>query len=110
MSERIATCISYSEIVDRRSLRWAAAVGTAVVVAELAVVLLRPRDGLIEPAPVRAQSYFSDSEIEHAREYRRPQLALYGAIVVTEFGLLALLVARPPQRLRGRRRGAGPYC
>ena len=73
-------------------------------------MLLRPRDGLIEPAPVRAQSYFSDSEIEHAREYRRPQLALYGAIVVTEFGLLALLVARPPQRLRGRRRGAGPYC
>jgi STE24 endopeptidase len=101
MSERIATCISYSEIVDRARLRWAVAVGAAVVVAELAVVLLRPRDGIIEPAPVSAQSYFSDSQIEHARSYRRPQLALYGAVVAVEFGVLALLVARPPRRLRG---------
>jgi len=77
------------------------AVGAAVVVAELAVVLLRPRDGVIEPAPVSAQSYFSDSQIEHARSYRRPQLALYGAVVAVEFGVLALLVARPPRRLRG---------
>jgi len=101
MSERIATCISYSEIVDRTRLRWAVAVGAAVVVAELAVVLLRPRDGVIEPAPVTAQSYFSDSELERARDYRRPQLVLYGTIVAVEFGLLALLVARPPKRLRG---------
>jgi len=101
MSERIATCISYSEIVDRARLRWAVAVGAAVVVAELAVVLLRPRDGVIEPAVVRAQSYFSDSEIERARDYRRPQLALYGGVLAVELGLLALLVARPPARLRG---------
>jgi len=65
------------------------------------VLLLRPRDGVIQPARVSAQSYFSDSEIEHARAYRRPQLALYGGVLVTEFGLLALLVARPPARLRG---------
>ena len=77
------------------------AVGAAVVVAELAVVLLRPRDGVIDPAPVNAQSYFSDSQIERAREYRGPQLALYGGVVAVEFGLLALLVARPPRRLRG---------
>jgi STE24 endopeptidase len=101
MSERIATCISYSEIVDRARLRWAVAVGAAVVVAELAVVLLRPRDGVIEPAPVNAQSYFSDSQIERARDYRRPQLALYGGVLVVELGLLALLTARPPARLRG---------
>jgi STE24 endopeptidase len=97
----MATCISYSEIVDRARVRWAVAVGAAVVVAELAVVLLRPRDGIIEPAPVSAQSYFSDSQIEHAREYRRPQLAIYGAVVTVELGILALLVARPPRRLRG---------
>ncbi len=77
------------------------AVGAAVVVAELAVVLLRPRDGVIEPAPVNAQSYFSDSQIERARDYRRPQLALYGGVLVVELGLLALLAARPPARLRG---------
>ena len=77
------------------------AVGAAVVVAELAVLLLRPRDGVIEPAPVQAQSYFSDSQIERARDYRRPQLALYGGVLVVELGFLALLVARPPSRLRG---------
>jgi STE24 endopeptidase len=101
MSERIATCISYSEIVHRTRLHWAVAVGAAVVVAELAVLLLRPRDGVIEPAEVRAQSYFSDSQIERARDYRRPQLALYGGVLAVELGLLALLVARPPARLRG---------
>jgi STE24 endopeptidase len=101
MSERIATCISYSEIVDRARLRWAMAVGAAVVVAELAVVLLRPRDGVIEPVPVSAQSYFSDSQIERARDYRRPQLALYGGVLVVELGLLALLATRPPAALRG---------
>jgi STE24 endopeptidase len=65
------------------------------------VLLLRPRDGLIEPAEVRAQSYFSDPQIERARTYQRPQLALYGGVLVVELGLLALLVARPPARLRG---------
>jgi STE24 endopeptidase len=87
--------------VDRTRLRWAVAVGAAVVVAELAVLLLRPRDGVIEPAEVRAQSYFSHSEIERARDYRRPQLALYGGVLAVELGVLALLAARPPARLRG---------
>lgn len=64
-------------------------------------MLLRPREGVIEPAPVNAGSYFSDSQIEHARAYRRPQLALYGGVLAVEFGLLALLVVRPPARLGG---------
>ena len=65
------------------------------------MVLLRPREGLIEPAPVRAESYFSASEIERARDYQRPQLALYGGALVVQIGVLALLVARPPRRLGG---------
>jgi STE24 endopeptidase len=65
------------------------------------MLLLRPRDGLIEPAEVRAQSYFSDLQIERARDYQRPQVALYGGVLVVELGLLALLVVRPPARLRG---------
>ena len=77
------------------------AVVVAVVAAEVAVVLLRPRDGVIEPAAVRAQSYFSPAQIERARDYRRPQLALHGGALVAELGLLVLLVARPPRRLRG---------
>jgi STE24 endopeptidase len=87
--------------VDRGRLRWGAAIVAAVVVAELAVVLLRPRSGVIEPAPVRTESYFSAPELERARDYRRPQLALYGGVLAVELGLLALLVARPPARLRG---------
>ncbi|CAN5633098.1 hypothetical protein BH20ACT17_BH20ACT17_09770 [soil metagenome] len=73
----------------------------AVVVAEAAVVLLRPRGGIIEPAHVRPQSYFSAQQIERARDFQRPQLVLYGGILVVELALLALLVARPPRRLRG---------
>ena len=65
------------------------------------MVLLRPRSGVIEPAPVRTESYFSASQIERARDYRRPQLAIYGGVLAVELGLLALLVARPPARLRG---------
>jgi STE24 endopeptidase len=87
--------------VDRARLRWGVAIVAAVVVAELAVVLLRPRSGVIEPARVSTESYFSATEIERARDYRRPQLAIYGAVVTIEVGLLALLVARPPRRLGG---------
>jgi STE24 endopeptidase len=101
MSERIATCISYSEIVDRARLRWGVAIVAAVVVAELAVVLLRPRSGVIEPAQVSTESYFSVSQVDRARDYRRPQLAIYGGVLAIEVGLLGLLVARPPRRLRG---------
>jgi STE24 endopeptidase len=77
------------------------AIAAAVVVAEVAVVLLRPRAGLVEPAPVRAESYFSASQIERARDYNGPQLALYGGALAVQIGVLALLVARPPRRLGG---------
>jgi hypothetical protein len=36
--------------VDRARLRWGAAIVAAVIVAEVAVVLLRPRNGDNEPA------------------------------------------------------------
>jgi STE24 endopeptidase len=80
---------------------------TALVVAEAAVLLLRPRHGVIEPAPVRAESYFSPSEIERARDYRRPQLALFAGGLVVQAGVLLLLVRRPPRQLR--RRWRRPY-
>jgi STE24 endopeptidase len=67
----------------------------------VAVVLLRPRHGVIEPAPVRTESYFSASELERARDYRGPQLAIYGGVLAIEIGVLALFVARPPRRLQG---------
>ncbi|HVF79556.1 MAG TPA: M48 family metallopeptidase [Solirubrobacteraceae bacterium] len=87
--------------MERARLRWGVAIIAAVIVAEVAVVLLRPRNGVIEPARVSTESYFSVSDIERARDYRRPQLAIYGGVLAIEFGVLALLVARPPRRLQG---------
>jgi len=84
------------------------AIVVAVVIAEAAVALMWPRHGVIEPAPVRAASYFSGTELERARDFRRPQVVLGLAAMAVELGLLALLVARPPRRLRGAfRRGCG---
>ncbi|MFP5362004.1 MAG: M48 family metallopeptidase [Thermoleophilia bacterium] len=87
--------------MDRARLRWGAAIVAAVIVAQVAVVLLRPRNGVIEPARVSTESYFSASQLQRARDYRRPQLAIYGAVVAVELGLLVLLVVRRPRRLQG---------
>jgi STE24 endopeptidase len=86
--------------IDRRRLGLPLAVVGAVVVAEAAVLLLRPRSGAIEPAPVSARSYFSADQIERARDFRRPQLALFAGQTLVELGVLVLLVRRPPRRLR----------
>ena len=77
------------------------AIVAAVVVAEAAVALMWPRHGVIDPAPVRAASYFSGEEIERARDFRRPQLLLSLAAFAVELGILVLLVRRPPRVLRG---------
>src|SRR3954452_16353450 len=76
------------------------AVGIAVVAAGAATFALRPRSGLIEPAPVAAKAYFSPSELDRVHDYREPQrwLALGGLAI--EGGTLALLALRPPRRLR----------
>ncbi|HYM59081.1 MAG TPA: M48 family metalloprotease [Solirubrobacteraceae bacterium] len=83
-----------------RTLRLPVALVAAVVVAEVAVVLLRPRDSGPEPVVVDARAYFSPGQIEKGRDFRRGQLALYGARLLIEGGLLVLLVRRPPERLR----------
>jgi STE24 endopeptidase len=77
------------------------AIVVAVVVAEAAVALMWPRHGVVGSAPVRAASYFSGAELERGRDFRRPQVLLGLAAMAAELGLLALLVARPPGRLRG---------
>ncbi|MGZ4268144.1 MAG: M48 family metalloprotease [Solirubrobacteraceae bacterium] len=84
-----------------RSPRVASAVVAALAVAEAAVLLLRPRDGVIEPVHVEAESYFTAAQIERARAYRRPQLALFAAGTAIEAGALAALARRPPGVLRG---------
>src|SRR5919198_6269964 len=100
MSERTAMRMANVQEVARGRLRLPLALATAVVVAEAAVLLLRPRDGVIDPAPVRVRSYFSQHYLERARDFRRPQLALFGGQLLVEGALLGYLARRPPRRLR----------
>ena len=85
-------------------LRLPIAVVAALVVAEAAVLVMRPR-GLLEPLDVAPRAYFSAAQIEKAEGYRDGQLWLLGARTAIELGLLVLVVARPPGfLLRPRRR------
>jgi Zn-dependent protease with chaperone function len=79
-------------------------VAAALAAAEAGVLLLRPREAVPEPAPVKAGDYFSDAELRRARAYRRPQRALALGGLAADTALLAVLAARPPGVLRRRRR------
>jgi STE24 endopeptidase len=99
MSEMTAMRMCTVEGVDRGRLRLPIALVAAVAVAEAAVLLLRPREGVIDPERVNARSYFSPAELERARDFRRPQLALFGVALVVQGALLVVLVRRPPRVL-----------
>src|SRR4051812_2469230 len=75
------------------------AVGVAVAAAGAATVALRPRSGLMEPAPVDAEGYFSTEEIDRARRYQRPRRALGYAGLALEGAALGALASRPPRAL-----------
>jgi STE24 endopeptidase len=101
MATRMAGVIVYSVL---KRLRLPVAVVAALVVAEAAVLLMRPRDGLA-PVDVAPQTYFSAAQLERAEDFRAGQLWLYGTRLAIEIGLLVYLVRRPPARLaRGFRR------
>lgn len=78
------------------------ALATAVLAGEGALALLRPRDGVVPPQPVDVTGYFSRAEIDRARAFRRPQLAIGMASGAARLALL-LAAAR---HTRGR--GATP--
>jgi STE24 endopeptidase len=84
-------------------LRLPIAVVAALVVAEAAVLIMRPRD-LLEPLDVAARAYFSVAQIEKAEAFRSGQLWLYGGQVAVELAVLALIVRRPPRWAMGGRR------
>jgi STE24 endopeptidase len=96
MSETIATCIYLHQTVRER-WKVSVAVVAAVAVAEAVALLLRPRAGLVDPAPVKAASYFSPAELDRARDFRGPQLALYGGILLVQGAVLVALVRKPPR-------------
>ena len=72
----------------------------AVVVAEGAVLLLRPRDLGPAPVPVEPRAYFSPAQLEKAEDFRSGQLLLLGARLLIELGVLVVLVRKAPPRLR----------
>ena len=88
----------------RRSWRLPVALVTAVVVAEAAVLVMRPRDRGPEPVPVEPRAYFSEAQIEKAEAFRTGQLWIYVAQTAIGLGVLVLIVRRPPERLAALRR------
>jgi STE24 endopeptidase len=84
----------------RERLRLPLVLVAAVVVAEGAVLLMRPRDAGPDPLPVEARAYFTPAQITRAEDFRGGQLWLYGARVAIDLGVLVLIVRRPPPALR----------
>jgi STE24 endopeptidase len=84
----------------RRTLGLPIALVAAVVAAEGAVLLFRPRDLGPAPVPVDARAYFSPGQLEKAVDFRSGQLWLYGARLLIELGVLVVLVRKAPPRLR----------
>jgi Zn-dependent protease with chaperone function len=75
------------------------AIGVVVVAAGAATFLLWPRNGVIEPAAVDAQSYFTPQQLQRAEDFRGLQRWIGAGGLVVSTGALALLAARPPRLL-----------
>src|SRR3954471_22360362 len=76
------------------------AVGIAVVAAGAATFALRPRDELIQPAPVAATDYFSASQLDRIHDYTGTQRLLGLGGLALSTGTLAIIALRPPRRVR----------
>ncbi len=90
-------------------MRLGATAIAAVIVAEAAAWLLRPRE-VVEPVEVSESSYFSDQEIERAEDYRSGQrLLMVGSLAAQGVVLLVLVAGRPaPARRLLERAGERP--
>ena len=82
----------------RRS-RLPLAILLAVAAAAAATLLLRPRSGLIEPAAVDAESYFTPFQLDRAEDFRSLQRLIGVGGLLVSTGTLVLLAWRPPRRL-----------
>jgi STE24 endopeptidase len=71
----------------------------AAIAAGGATLLLRPRAGVVKPAPASAGDYFTPQQLDRARDYRGPQRTILLASLALEGAVLILLIARPPQAL-----------
>jgi Zn-dependent protease with chaperone function len=80
-------------------MRLGATAVAAVVVAEAAAWLLRPRD-VVEPVSVEESAYFPEEQIERARDYRSGQRLLFVGGLAAEGALLVLLASGRPAPVR----------
>jgi STE24 endopeptidase len=80
-------------------LRLPLAILVAVAAAGAATFLLRPRSGLIEPAPVDVEAYFTAFQLDRAEDFRSVQRLLGIGGLALGTGTIALLAWRPPRRL-----------
>jgi STE24 endopeptidase len=86
------------------AIRLGAVAVAAVLVAEGAVWLLRPRAESIPPATVNEQAYFSPAELERASDFRDTQRLIgLGALAVEGGVLVVLALWRPPALRRALR-------
>jgi STE24 endopeptidase len=76
------------------------AIAVAVVATGAATLVLRPRSGLIDAAPVAATDYFSARELDRAEDYRGPQRLLGLGGLAVSGAALALVALRPPRAVR----------
>ena len=86
--------------MQSRGVRLPVAVGVAIAAAGAATLALRPRSGLIEPAPARAEAYFSPAELDRIHAYVGPQRALAIGGLVLSGAALVIVAMRPPRALR----------
>ena len=86
-----------------RFIRHSALLGVivALLVAELLVLLMTPRSGLITPLPVDAGQWFTPAQLSRAASFNGLQLWLKVAALLVKAAVLALIVVRAPARLRG---------
>jgi STE24 endopeptidase len=89
---------------DRRSGLWrlGAVAVAAVIVAEAGVWLLRPREPTFDPVAVRESDYFTEAQLERARDYQGGQRGLMIAVIGVQGGLLVMLALGRPRAVRRR--------
>src|SRR5829696_1207417 len=85
------------------------AVAVAAAAVGVATFALRPREGQIEPAEVEPRAYFSDDDLDRAKDFRRPQRVIALTNLALSGGLLALVALRPPRRARDALARGRPY-
>ncbi len=81
-------------------MRIGAAAVAAVIVAEAAIWLLRPRAEILDPAPVSEHAYFTPAQIQRADDFRDGQRLLAIGTLVVEGAVLVVLAFWRPAPLR----------